>query len=99
MAQKQYQYGNSKVKIQWVNQGFKDILNSEDLAEICDDAAEKIAHRAGEHFEAKRWYSHGIGKGKPGRVASIVRNKDKEGAEEEATNKTLTKAVNSCGTL
>lgn len=97
-SSKQYSYGNSKCKIQWDNMGFIEILNEPELAKMCLDAAEDIARHAGEeHYTAKEWYSHKIGKLKGGRVAALVYS-DNEGSKLEATDKKLSKAVSSCRT-
>lgn len=98
MSNEKYQYGNSKCKIHWDNDGFKEILNCDALGQVCYDAAERIAITAGRHHEpfwgAYHWHSNMKG----GRAAAVVVD-DSEGHwgdELEASEKALSRAVSEC---
>ena len=77
----------AKIRIEHNSQGWIEIFKSDGMRQLVDQAGERIAAEAGEHFE----YS-------PARnnrftVAGFVSSSDYEGAYEEATDKVLTKAV------
>lgn len=92
----------SKVKIKWNNQGFKEILQSEELEEVCVDAAEKIARNAeamagayqkkgkdAPEFVALKWHSNMKG----GRVAAVAATRHDEAREIQAEHHILEKAT------
>ena len=81
----------ANVQFEWIDDGFHEILNCDELRDVCLQAAKDIASRAGENFEAERWYSNMKG----GRVAAIVTAND-AGDFEEATEKKLSRAVSTC---
>lgn len=80
-------------KIEFISQGFKDILFSPGTKELVQGVAEDICDRANmdvpEGFESNV-QSGGYG---GGRYIAFVRTATKEAALEESENMTLTKAV------
>lgn len=77
----------AKVVIEHNSQGWIEVFKSAGMQAAVDQAGERIASEAGEHF----YYS----KGQNNRytVAGFVGTADYEGALLEATDKVLTKAV------
>ena len=82
-------------KIEFISQGFKDILYSPGTKELIQNIADEIRDRAnqdmpsGEGFSSKV-YSGGYG---GGRYIGSVKTDDDAAALEESENMTLTKAV------
>ena len=83
-------------RIEWVDAGFGEILQSPALQQVCVSAAKSIASRAGEGFEAHPWTSHAIGKSKYNRVAALVSAETIRAKRGEAKDKRLQKAVAQC---
>lgn len=75
------------------HEGIKQLLNSDEIAAVCEQAAERIARTAGDGFEAvgRRSYSFN-----GGRAGSGVEAATYEACLEEAEFKTLSTAVSSC---
>lgn len=86
------------VKVEYINEGFKEIINSDELGNVCFNAARKIASTANRKhkkvYSAQRWHSNMKG----GRVAALVSDTGSKGEGDrlEATEKTLSKAVSQC---
>lgn len=86
----------AQVKMEFIDEGFIEILNTQELDNVCFEAAWQIAYHNGKsHWTADHWYSHAIGKMKGGRVAAIVSG-DKAGDLAEAETKALSRAVSAC---
>lgn len=77
----------TKVRIEHNSQGWIEIFKSEGMQALVDQAGERIAAEAGEHFEYTPAHNNRY------TVAGFVGSTDYEGACEEATDKVLTKAV------
>lgn len=82
----------TKVTIRWNNDGFKEILNSSALQQELQAVADEVAKEAGEGFVTEGWKSNMKG----GRPAVSVRADSYEARKAEATDKALTKAINTC---
>jgi hypothetical protein len=84
----------SKARIEFVSDGFYQILNSQKIADLCKTQANRIASKAWDGFEAEpsTWHA-GMG---GGRVAATAYAGTLEAREAEANEKSLTKAVESC---
>ena len=76
-----------KVKIEHISKGWQKIFMSPEMQKVVDDAGERIASEAGEHFgyvsAEKNQYT----------AAGFVSSDEYTGAYQEAVYKTLTKAV------
>ena len=87
-------YNNTKtiggIRIEFISDGWRQILNSQAVADVVNDAGQKIAQRAGEGFVYKPQKLHYGG----GRVGGFISAQTIEARRAEATSKTLTKAVN-----
>ena len=79
----------SSIRIEFVSQGFHDILVSQPVADLVDSTGKRVASRAGDGFG----YRHRIGNYGGGRVIGLVTADTMEARESEATGKTLTRAV------
>ncbi|MDY5662757.1 MAG: hypothetical protein SPG07_09150 [Coriobacteriales bacterium] len=80
----------TKVRIKHISKGWHDILCSAPVAELVDEAGNRIADAAGDGFE----YSGALlGDYGGGRVIGFVVAKTKEARVAEATAKSLTMAV------
>lgn len=77
----------AKVKIEHVSAGWIEIFKSGEMQAVVDEAGQRIAAEAGEHFN----YSQG--KRDRFTVAGFVSSDKYTGAYQEATDKVLTKAV------
>lgn len=82
----------TKIKFEWDNDGFKEILNCEPLGDVCDDAAAKIAAKAGKNYTHERWHSNMKG----GRIAARAICANEQGKIDEARKRTLSKAAMRC---
>ena len=78
------------VRIQFISEGWRQILNSADVAAIVDETGQRIAARAGEGYEYK---PKKLGYG-GGRVGGFVVAATQEAREDQAENKTLQGALN-----
>lgn len=77
-----------KITIEFIDQGFKDVMLSEGAKEMIEEKATQIATRAGDGF------SYDIMKGYYGsRWIAFVHSDTEEAAKEEAENKVLSGAV------
>lgn len=83
----------TKVKIELVSDGIKQLLSSQAIAAECEKAAEKIASTAGDGFEVLPARKMGFG---GGRVGYAVHAESYEAKEAESTDKVLSKAVSQC---
>lgn len=83
-----------KARIEFESDGFYQILNSQKVADLCQEQARRIAQRAGDGFEAEptSWKA-GFG---GGRVASTVFAATYDARLAESDDKVLSKAVESC---
>lgn len=77
----------AKVIIEHNSKGWIEVFKSPGMQQAVDQAGERIAAEAGEHF------SYSQGQNNRFTVAGFVGSDDYEGAELEATDKVLTKAV------
>ena len=82
----------TKVKIRWNNKGFKEILNGSELEQEMWRTAQNVKQEAGDGFEINAWHSDLKG----GRPALSVKASTAEAKKAEATDKSLTKAVQRC---
>lgn len=73
-------------RIEFVNQGFRDLLNSAEVRDLVESEAQAIASRAGEGFEARTIK-------KATRWIAVVNTTDKASEQAESENKVLTRAV------
>ena len=80
----------TKVRIELLHDGIRELLCSEAIGVECEKAAELIAARAGNGFEVLPLEEMDFG---GGRVGSAVYTATQEAREAEATDKVLTKAV------
>lgn len=91
----------SEIKLQFISEGFKQILLSSELHDVIQTATDNIASKAnanlgadskgyeGEVVQSPRMSSYGNG----GRWVGFVRATDAEAMADEAENKSLTRAV------
>ena len=80
----------TKVRIELLSDGIRDLLMSQPIAAECEKAAEKIAARAGDGFEVKPLRRMDFG---GGRIGYAVHAESYEAKLAEAEDKTLSKAV------
>lgn len=81
------------IEFEWFDDGFKEILNSDELGDVCEDVAKEIARKASiPSFEYERWHSNMKG----GRIAARVMNADDHGLYLERKYRRLSKAVMQC---
>ena len=78
------------IRFEFISDGWREILNSADVAALVEDTGNRIAERAGDGFEYKPQRLKYGG----GRVGGFVVANTYEAMEEEATDKVLTRAVN-----
>lgn len=77
-----------KMKIEFINQGFIDILSSEGTKSLIEEKTAEIKERAGEDF------SSSVKKGFRGtRWVGFVGSRNHRGAREEAEHKVLSRAI------
>ncbi len=87
----------SQMEIEFISDGFKEILNSDGTKQLVDSLAQEIQMRAnsnvaGEHTDGYKVTTMHSNKG-DGRWVSFVQAADYIAAEKEAEYKALTKAV------
>lgn len=80
----------TKVRIELLSDGIRDLLMSQPIAAECEKAAEEIATRAGDGFEVKPLRRMNFG---GGRIGYAVHAETYEAKLSEAQDKTLSKAV------
>lgn len=78
----------SKTHIEFIDQGFREILSSSGTRTCVESVAQSIQAKAGNGFEAETSYY-----GQGHRWMGFVHTTDRESMKDEAENKTLTKAV------
>lgn len=78
----------TKVKLQFIDKGFQDILSSSGTRTCVEGVAQSIQAKAGNGFEAETSYY-----GQGHRWMGFVHTTDYESMKSESENKTLTKAV------
>lgn len=83
----------SKVRIELLSDGIRELLMSQPIADECEKAAEKIAATAGDGFEVLPAREMGFG---GGRVGFAVHADSYDAKVAEAEDKALSKAVSSC---
>jgi hypothetical protein len=86
----------ANVEMEWIDEGFKEILNCDKLSNVCFNTAKEIASTAnaetkGTPYKAERWHSNMKG----GRTAALVTG-NLYGDRKEAKDKTLSRAVSTC---
>ena len=78
----------SKTHIEFIDQGFREILSSSGTKTCVESVAQSIQAKAGNGFEAETSYY-----GQGHRWMGFVHTTNRESMKDEAENKTLTKAV------
>lgn len=84
---------SKKVRIELDHEGFRQLLNSSEVASLVDSKGSELASRAGAGFIAKPSYG-GFG---GGRHICHVGTSDKASMEAQARDKALTKALHGMG--
>lgn len=79
----------TSVVIEHVSEGWLEIFKSGDMQAVVDQAGQRIAAEAGEHF------NYSPGRNNQFTVAGFVSSDEYSGAYQEATDKVLTRAVHS----
>lgn len=91
----------SEIKLQFISEGFRQILLSNEVHDVVQSATDEIANRAnanlmtdsegyeGDVLESPRMSAYGNG----GRWVGFVRATDAEAMADEAENKSLSRAV------
>lgn len=82
-----------RVRIELNHDGFRQLLNSSEVAALVDGTGERLAARAGDGFVSKPSYG-GFG---GGRHVCHVGTADKTSMEAQARDKALTRALHSMG--
>lgn len=80
----------TQVRVEVLSEGISQLLQSAFAAAAVDGSAQRIASIAGPDFEVKPAEVRGD------RVMALVTPSGKEGAEAEARDKVLSKAVSAC---
>ena len=80
----------TKVRIELLSDGIRELLCSQPIAAECEKAAEDIAARAGDGFEVLPLRQMGFG---GGRIGYAVKTDTYEACIAEAEDKVLSKAV------
>lgn len=80
----------TKVRIELISDGIRELLCSQPIAAECEKAAEGIAARAGDGFEVLPLRQMGFG---GGRIGYAVKTDTYEACIAEAEDKVLSKAV------
>lgn len=83
----------ASIRIEFDDAGFQSILSSAAVAGVVMGEGDKIAALAGDGFECKQYQTKGL---KFDRPAAVVFTDTREAMFAEATDKVLTKAVQSC---
>ena len=78
---------SAKIKIEHISKGWIEIFKSAGMKAVVDEAGERIAREAGEHF------TYYPAKNNRFTVGGFVSSDEYTGAYQEATDKVLTKAV------
>lgn len=79
----------AEVRLEFISEGFKEILRSQEVAQVVDEVTANILARAGEGYESHSfigWYGS--------RYIGVVETGDYKSRLDQATNKTLQRAVN-----
>lgn len=82
-----------KYRIEWVDEGFQQVISSPEVYRVVEDAGCRIADAAGDGFEVKDWHTRGLRYDRPG---VLVVSDTYEAMLAEATEKALSRAVSSC---
>lgn len=85
--------GQTKIKFEWIDAGFQQIISSGEVNAVVRSAGERIASVAGDGFECVDWHTRGLRYDRPG---VLVVSQTYEAKKAEAKNKALSKAVASC---
>lgn len=85
--------GQTKIELEFIDKGFQQILSSSEVHSVVMGAANTIAARAGEGFEAGSYKTSGLRYDRP---AAYVRADTYEARKAEAEDKSLSRAVASC---
>lgn len=83
----------AKIRMEFDDSGFQAILSSSQVASLVMGEGQKIAARAGDGFECKQYRTSGLRYDRP---AAVVYTDTLAAMVAEATDKALTKAVQSC---
>ena len=78
----------SEIEIEFINEGFREILKSQEVAHLVDEQCERILARCGEGYE-----SHSFIGWRDSRYVGVVGTGDFESCLDQARNKTLNMAV------
>lgn len=78
------------MKVELNHDGFREILESDEVRSLVMGAAEEIRARCGDGYESEAFHA-GFGEG---RWAAVVRAATYEARADESENKTIEKAVN-----
>lgn len=79
----------TKVKMEFISDGFRQILESQGVADVCEQAGQSIAAKAGDGFE---YFPAHLNYG-GGRTGGFVNATTYEAMLSEAIDKSLTRAV------
>lgn len=80
----------TKVRLEFLNEGFQQVLSSGQVKSLVESTAQDVAARAGEGFEAAPLSLSFGGSPRPG---AVVRTTDTESRKAEAQFKALSRAV------
>ena len=80
----------SKVKIDFLNDGFQGVINSPEVARMIHAEGERMARAAGEGFIVR---DHRANYGQSPRPTSTVRSESMAARRAEARDKALTRAI------
>lgn len=83
-----------KTRIQFLSEGFHEILTSEEVQGLVMESSQAIANKANQSLEAEGFRaSTFVGNYGGGRHIGVVNASTYEAKQEEATNKVLSRAV------
>lgn len=78
-----------QVEMEFIDEGFREILRSDAVAQVVNEQAERILSQCGEGYE-----THGFMGWYGSRYVAVVSAQTYEARLDTATNKTLQRAVN-----
>lgn len=81
---------STKIRVEFLSDGFQQVLNQPGVKDLLDREARGIASRAGDGFKASS--GHGNYGGSP-RPIAVVGSSDYEGRRAEAEDQALSKAL------
>lgn len=83
----------AKMRLEFDDSGFQAILSSAATTAVVMQSGQEVAGRAGDGFECKQYQTRGLRYDRP---AAVVYTDTHAAMVAEATDKALTKAVQSC---